>query len=67
MTVEEEIRAEVEAEEHHLPKDAVLTKAEALAYIVWKMHRKGLVHVPKSQVELEEEAKEDEVLKQFGL
>ena len=44
-----------------------LSKEEALNYIIWKFHQKGMVKRKLTEEELEEQRREDEILKEFGI
>jgi len=62
-----ELEAEVDEDAINIPAEVPLTKNEALALIVYKMHQKGLVHHEKTEEEIEEERQQDELLNEFGL
>lgn len=44
-----------------------LSKEEALTYILWKCHERGAVKHELTEEEVEEERREDEILKEFGV
>ena len=50
-----------------LPPGTKLSKKEAVEYIAWKMFRAGLADEPVTEKEAKQDAKEDEILKEFGM